>query len=107
MAAFYAIYYGPDGLKKKALHAHNNTLILAEGIFILFSYFRFLNWKLIFLFESNLGLKRGNHLVLNNQFFDTIKVKPNTNINSIKSKALSKKINLRYFDDNQHVSLCF
>lgn len=81
MAAFYAIYYGPDGLKKKALHAHNNSLILVEG------------------------LKRGNHTVLNNQFFDTIKVKPNTNINSIRSKALSKKINLRYYDDNQHIGI--
>lgn len=31
MAAFYAIYYGPEGLKSKAKHAHHYTLVLAEG----------------------------------------------------------------------------
>jgi glycine cleavage system pyridoxal-binding protein P len=31
MAAFYAIYYGPEGLKLKARHAHHYALILSEG----------------------------------------------------------------------------
>jgi glycine cleavage system pyridoxal-binding protein P len=37
MSAFYAIYHGPEGLRKKALHAHSLALVLAEGlIFFIF-----------------------------------------------------------------------
>lgn len=39
MSAFYAIYYGPEGLKAKAKHAHNYTLLLAEGEGLLGSFF--------------------------------------------------------------------
>jgi glycine cleavage system pyridoxal-binding protein P len=31
MAAMYAIYHGPDGLKHIGKRVHNGTLILAEG----------------------------------------------------------------------------
>ena len=61
MSAFFAVYYGPDGLKKKALHTHYHTLVLAEG------------------------LKSSNNQVLNETYFDTIKVKPNLSINVIYS----------------------
>ena len=79
MAAFYAIYHGPEGLKLKANHTHNHTLVLAEG------------------------LKKANNQVLNETFFDTLKVKPNASVDEIRGKALAKKINLRYYEDNQHV----
>ena len=52
------------------------------------------------------GLKKANNQVLNEVFFDTIKVKPNASLDEIKSKALAKKINLRYFEDGQHVWKC-
>ena len=31
MAAMYAVYHGPDGLKHIGRRVHNSTLILAEG----------------------------------------------------------------------------
>jgi glycine dehydrogenase len=81
MSAFYAIYHGPEGLKQKANYVHSMTILLAEG------------------------LRRSNNQVLNKQYFDTIKVKPSISIEQIKQKAESKKINLRYFADNQHVGI--
>lgn len=37
-------------------------------------------------------------------FFDTIKVKPKMKVDEIRKRAEAKEINLRYFDDNQHVN---
>ena len=80
MNAFYAIYHGPEGLRNKANHAHHHTLVLSEG------------------------LKKAFHEVLNQQFFDTIKIKPAMiSIDEIRKRAEAKKINLRYFEDNIHV----
>jgi glycine dehydrogenase len=81
MSAFYAIYHGPDGLRKKANYVHSLTVLLAEG------------------------LRRSNNQVVNKDYFDTIKIKPSVSLEIIKQKAKEKKINLRYFSDNQHV--CF
>ena len=80
ISAFYAVYYGPEGLKKKANHAHLHTLVLAEG------------------------LKNSDNKIQNENFFDTIKIRPSLSIDQIKQRAEAKKINLRYFEDNQHVS---
>lgn len=79
MSAFYAIYHGPDGLRQKANYVHSLTVLLAEG------------------------LRKSNNQVLNKEYFDTIKVKPNENLDQLRKKAEAKKINLRYFSDNQHV----
>ena len=81
MAAFYAIYHGPEGLKLKANHTHAHTLLLAEG------------------------LKASNNKILNKNFFDTIKVKPAVSMKQIKERAESKKINLRFYDDEKHVGI--
>jgi glycine dehydrogenase len=81
MSAFYAIYYGPKGLKKKAIHTHYHTLVLAEG------------------------LKNSGNTVLNELFFDTIKVKPKKSLEEIKNRAESKCINLRYYDDGLHLGI--
>jgi glycine dehydrogenase len=44
--------------------------------------------------------------IINDVFFDTIKVKPHLNIEEIKKRAEVKKINLRYYDDaQQHVGI--
>lgn len=81
MAAFYAIYYGPEGLKAKAKHTHHYTLLLAEG------------------------LKKSNNTVVNDLFFDTVKIKPNLSVDEIRKRADAKKINLRYFEDKKHVGI--
>lgn len=80
MSAFYAIYHGPEGLKKKATHAHSLTLVLAEG------------------------LRSSNNQVINEKFFDTIKIKPILSISEVRKRAEDKAINFRYFEDNEHVS---
>lgn len=83
MSAFYAIYHGPDGLKKKANYVHSLTIVLAEG------------------------LKKSNNLVVNANYFDTIKVKPvdGLSISEIKKRAQLNKINLRYFPDEKHIGI--
>ena len=81
MSALFAIYHGPEGLRNKANHAHSHTLVLAEG------------------------LKKSNNQVLNEAFFDTLKVKPKISVQEIKARAEAKQINLRYFEDNKHVGI--
>lgn len=51
------------------------------------------------------GLKKSNNTVVNDLFFDTIKVKPKMGFDEIRKRAEAKKINLRYFEDNQHVNI--
>lgn len=76
MSAMYAIYHGPEGLKDIATRIHQATLTLEAG------------------------LKRAGHNLSNNIFFDTLHIYPNgMDTNEIKSRAESKKINLRYFTD--------
>lgn len=41
--------------------------------------------------------------MVNEIFFDTIKVKPKASVDEIRKRAVAKKINLRYFEDKQHV----
>ena len=54
---------------------------------------------------KNLGLKASNNKIINKNFFDTIKVKPKISIKQIREQAESKKINLRYYEDGQHVGI--
>jgi glycine dehydrogenase len=82
MSAFYAIYHGPEGLKNKAAHAHSIALVLAEG------------------------LQSSKNQVVNQKFFDTLKIKPTLSVSEIRARAESKAINFRYFEDNQHVTIC-
>ncbi len=79
MAAMYAVYHGPGGLKNIAKRVALLTQIVAEGI------------------ED-----RGFELVSDN-FFDTIVVKVN-DIKLFKEKAERQQINLRYID-NKHVGI--
>lgn len=84
MAAMYAAYHGPKGLKEIARHINILTGVLANEI-------------------EKLGYKQ-----LNKNFFDTIKIEipENVNINTIKELALSYEINFRYID-NKTIGISF
>ena len=77
MASFYAIYHGPDGLKKIAGRIH--------------AYAGFLSGEL-----TRLGYKQENE-----NFFDTLKIRlPQTaSISVLQETALDCRVNFRYFDD--------
>lgn len=81
MNAMYAIYHGPKGLKQIANRVHNNTLLLAEA------------------------LKSEGHQVINDVFFDTLKIKPKDGIETVKRAAEAHHINLRYYSDNVHIGV--
>lgn len=79
MAAMYAVYHGPDGLKRIAKRVALLTQIVAEGI-----------------------EERGFELV-SDDFFDTIVVKTDQ-LQVIREKAERQMINLRYID-NTHIGI--
>ena len=79
MAAMFAVFHGPDGLKNIAKRIAVLTQTVADAI-------------------EELGFE----LVTTN-FFDTITVKADK-ISSIKEKAERQQINLRYID-NKHISI--
>ncbi len=79
MAGMYAVYHGPDGLKKIALRIHG----LAKSL------------------ETNLkalGLKQ-----VNQHYFDTIKIEAGDK-KSIEAEAIKHEMNFKYFSDN-HVGI--
>ena len=75
MAAMYAVYHGPKGLRQIANRVAMLTQIVAEGI-----------------------KDRGFDLV-SDSFFDTITVRTKDS-SSIRAKAIRQQINLRYFENN-------
>ncbi|MBK6481877.1 MAG: aminomethyl-transferring glycine dehydrogenase [Chitinophagaceae bacterium] len=78
MAAMYAVYHGPDGLKSIAHRIHQMTASLAQSL-------------------SRLGINQ-----LNAAFFDTLKLDIGTiPVSKIKAAALKKGINFRYFEEGQ------
>ncbi len=76
IASMYAVYHGPDGLRRIARRIRLLTLLLADGL-------------------TNLG-----YSIQGDLFFDTLTVSggPKSQAN-IREAALSRKINLRYDDD--------
>ena len=80
MAGMYAIYHGPKGLQAIAERIHHFTKMLDEAL-------RFLGYTQV-----------------NKNYFDTLKIvftdSSKKEIDAIRNIALSKKINLRYIDDN-------
>ncbi|MCE0496076.1 aminomethyl-transferring glycine dehydrogenase [Vibrio salinus] len=81
MAAFYAIYHGPDGLKKIARRVHHLTTILAKG-----------------LVSQGYELKHA-------YFFDTITVNTGEQTDSLYHRAQQMGCNLRKFPDALGISL--
>ncbi len=82
MASMYAVYHGPDGVRKIAMDVHTKTARLAQCL-------------------VSLG-----YTVVNSVFFDTIMVElpEGTSKVSIAEKAEARQINLRYFNTN-HVGI--
>ncbi|PSB86751.1 aminomethyl-transferring glycine dehydrogenase [Photobacterium damselae] len=74
MAAFYAMYHGPEGLKKIARRVHHFTAILAAGI-------------------RDVGFERKNYY-----FFDTLTVHTLNHTEVIYQKAQQQALNLRLVD---------
>jgi glycine dehydrogenase len=76
MAGMYAVYHGPDGLKRIASNINQLAGSLAEKL-------------------ANIGFKQ-----LNENYFDTIKVELPSHLRScnIQTAALEREINLNYID---------
>ncbi|MFM8834095.1 MAG: aminomethyl-transferring glycine dehydrogenase, partial [Cytophagales bacterium] len=74
MAGMYAVYHGPEGLKKIAGRIHGLTKLAASGI-------------------EALGFKQ-----LNKNYFDTLKIS-GTDSNKVRSIAEKHGVNFRYFSD--------
>jgi glycine dehydrogenase len=72
MAAMYAVFHGPEGLKNIALRAHALTQTLADA------------------------LTEAGHTLVSKSFFDTIVIKTDKT-EAIREKALAHNINFRYF----------
>ncbi|MDW8330649.1 MAG: aminomethyl-transferring glycine dehydrogenase [Cyclobacteriaceae bacterium] len=79
MAGMYAVYHGPDGIKKIAERVHGLTDLL------------------------NRELQKLGYHQLNQHFFDTLKIAV-ADKESIRREAEKRMINLRYFEDN-HVGI--
>ncbi|MDQ2657960.1 MAG: aminomethyl-transferring glycine dehydrogenase, partial [Bacteroidota bacterium] len=79
MAGMYAVYHGPEGLKKIAGRVHGLTRTLDEGL-------------------KGMGLSQ-----VNEHFFDTLKVAV-TNKDAVLREAEKSRVNFRYFDD-QHIGI--
>uniref|UniRef100_A0A3Q3NIX3 glycine dehydrogenase (aminomethyl-transferring) n=1 Tax=Labrus bergylta TaxID=56723 RepID=A0A3Q3NIX3_9LABR len=75
MAAMFALYHGPQGLKHIAERTHNAALILAEG------------------------LKRAGHRLHSDMFFDTLKINCSVAAKDIYERAVQREINLRVYNE--------
>ena len=80
MAGFYAVYHGPDGLKKIANSVYSKATSLAKKI-------------------NALGYK-----LISDSFFDTITINSGKNTQKIFLSAKDQLINIRVLDD-QHLSI--
>ncbi len=78
MAGFFAVYHGPEGIKDIAVNIHRKAGILCEML-------------------TDLGYRQRNE-----NFFDTLRIELPKNISDqdIRIQALERKINLRYFENN-------
>jgi glycine dehydrogenase len=81
MASMYAVYHGPDGLRRIATRVHRLTAILAQG------------------------LRELGYTIETTGFFDTIVVKTDDWTGSVMEAARVEGINLRAFDDRVGISL--
>ncbi len=75
MAGFYAVWHGPEGLGRIAQRVHRTAAAFAAG-------------------ARKLG-----HMVVSDEFFDTVHVRPARPVAEIRKAAEALRINLRYRDD--------
>ncbi|MGH7166957.1 MAG: aminomethyl-transferring glycine dehydrogenase, partial [Nitrospiraceae bacterium] len=81
MASMYAVYHGPEGLRRTAERIHALASVLAEG------------------------LRRLGYAVGNEPFFDTVRVRPGAqsadpSMDRILARANERRMNLRRFEDH-------
>ena len=82
MASMYAVYHGPDGLKKIAKRVNSSANLL------------------------NRALKAAGFNQINKDYFDTLCVEVDSSrMNGIREKALKSEINFRYFDSYIGISV--
>ncbi|PWK18144.1 glycine dehydrogenase [Arcicella aurantiaca] len=81
MAAAYAIYHGPEGLKAIAERVHGLTKLTA------------------------LALEKLGYKIETSAYFDTIKVNINEDETHLKKEALANGINFRYYDDYKYIGI--
>jgi glycine dehydrogenase len=79
MAAMYAVYHGPDGLRNIATRTHQHAVTIANA------------------------LTAAGHTIASKNFFDTVVVHTN-NPSAIKQKAEAANINFRYFKNAVGIS---
>ena len=85
MASMYAVYHGPDGLRAIAERIHRRAKSFATAL------------------GSNDRFK-----VVNDCYFDTLKIHVEggpDEINALIARAHAHKINIRYFNDGEHVGV--
>ena len=76
VASMYAVWHGPQGLRRIALRVHQYAAILAEG------------------------LKRLGHGIVHEDFFDTVRVELNgTGADEVIERAVARGVNLRFIDE--------
>jgi glycine dehydrogenase len=76
MAGMYAVYHGPEGLRKIAGRIYGLTGMLSKGL-------------------KEIGLQQ-----LNDNYFDTLNVRV-TNSSAVQAEALRQEVNFRYYPDNR------
>lgn len=83
MAGAYAVYHGPEGLRKIAERIHGLTKVLSDGL-------------------KKIGIQQNN-----NNFFDTLSLKLDKNtLQKVKDEAVKRRINFHYYDEeNMGISL--
>jgi glycine dehydrogenase len=74
MAAMYAVYHGPDGLRAIAGRVHGLARMLAAEL-------------------HTLGLRQTNA-----HYFDTLRVEVPSGVDAVRARALAAGVNLRYID---------
>ena len=82
----YAVYHGPNGLKEIATRVHKYTTALAHAL------------------QQRAPIRASDDVIINQTWFDTLKVKPAAPIETVKQRAAEMKVNLRYFSDG---CVCF
>jgi len=74
VASMYAVYHGPEGLRRIGVRTHSLTAALAAG------------------------LRRLGHTVVHDSYFDTLRVEPVGGVKDAIDHAVSHRINLRRLD---------
>lgn len=81
MAGMYAVYHGPEGLKKIAKKIHGLAILLGKAL-------------------SEIGYKQ-----LNSHFFDVVRFDPGLDFDSIKSEAINHQMNFNYKGNGISIAL--